>query len=225
MSLLSNVVKSITGSSITGLVQQAAPLAASYFGGPVAGSAASILTGGGFNGSRTVPDYGPVMPGGAPVFGATRTALPMIGGILRGGASLLGLGAGLGGAALRAGAGVLRTAAGAIRGVVLSSGKFLSSSKAAALARRVGIDAAAAALGIGAVELAEMIMADQQRRARRSSRGISGRDMRTAKRTIKRVERLHREIVHACSSAHVPARRAFGKPRTIVQQCLPAPRR
>lgn len=124
---------------------------------------------------------------------------PAIGRVLGGGAGLIG-------GAVAAGAGILRTAAGRIRGVVLSSGKFISSKKGVALAKRVGIDAAAAALGITAVEMAQMYL-DAGTGTRRS-RGVSAANIRTTRRTIRAVTGLHRQIVSACSSGTGLARRS-----------------
>lgn len=120
-------------------------------------------------------------------------------------------GAGLVGGAMSVAAGLVRTASGAIRGVMTTAGKFISSKKAVALAKRVGLDTAAVALGIGAVDLAQMVLADSARRGR--GRGITAASMRTTKRTMRAVMGLHRQIVQACSSSGFGRRRSSGSSR------------
>lgn len=154
--------------------------------------------------SAMLPAAMPAILGGARVLG---TAL----GTTRVGAAL-GLGGSLLPAVARGAVGVLRTVAGKIRGVVLSSGRFVSSAKAAALAKRVGMEAAAVALGVSAVELAEMVLADQEKKSRRRGRGVSGADLRRTRRTIRTVERMHDQIVSACRPA---------MPRRAARACPP----
>jgi hypothetical protein len=80
--------------------------------------------------------------------------------------------------------GLVRTAGGAIRGVILSSGRFVSRGKAVALARKIGPEAAAAALGITAVELAQMIVDD----ATATRRRINPLNIKAARRAIRRIK-------------------------------------
>lgn len=155
-----------------------------------------------------------ILPGGAPS-GFSAGALPDLGPLAMGLPGLIPRAGALIGGAARAGVGLMRTAAGKVRGVFLGSGRFISSKKGAALAKRVGIDAAAAALGISAVEMAEMVLASQE--GRRRGRGLSARDMRIAKRTIRTIDRLHDEIVRACRGT-MPARRA---PARAAAACPP----
>lgn len=68
------------------------------------------------------------------------------------------------------------------------------------LAREMGIAAAATALGITALELAELLVAP----ARRRRRGITARQIQITKDTIRRVDSLNRAIAKACPS---PSRR------------------
>lgn len=74
-----------------------------------------------------------------------------------------------------------------IMGFVLPNGARISRKSAVSLAKRVGIDAAAAALGITAVELAEALLQDAQTTSRRRRKGISYRDLRTTSRVARRL--------------------------------------
>lgn len=207
MSFLSKLVRSVAP-----VVSTVAP----FFGpvGMAAGAVAAAVSSRGAP-APAVPSF--ALPGGAPTPFAGPTGLPLglpggfpgapqLGGILPTLGRALPLVGGLVGGAVRAAAGLVRTAAGRIRGVVLASGRFVSSRKGALLARRVGIDAAAAALGISAVELAEMVLSEEERRGRRRSRGVSGADLRRTRRTINTIERMHDQIVRACRDANVPRR-------------------
>lgn len=96
-----------------------------------------------------------------------------------------------------------------LRGAVGAVGRRMTRANAVRLARMVGPHAAAAALGIGVVELAQMMVGDAARRRR--GRGITAAQMKTTRRTIRAVERLHDQIVDACRDAiprRAPARRA-----------------
>lgn len=145
-----------------------------------------------------------ILPGGAP--SGFPSGAPDLGPLAMGLPGLIPRAAGLIGGAARAAAGLVRTAAGKVRGVFLRSGRFISSKKGAALAKRVGIDAAAAALGVSTIEMAEMVLAAQE--GARRGRGLSARDMKITKRTIRTVDRLHDQIVRACRGT-MPARRSF----------------
>lgn len=136
---------------------------------------------------------------------AAAGAFPEVAGI--GGTLMRTLGAaGAVGAVARVAGTIVRSASGAIRGVIGAAGTMVSSGKAVQLAKRVGIDAAAAALGIGAVDLAQMVL--QETSKKRRARGVSGADLRRARRTIGKITRMHSYIVHACRTAHVPHRRS-----------------
>lgn len=96
-----------------------------------------------------------------------------------------------------------------LRGAAGAVGRRMTRANAVRLARMVGPHAAAAALGIGVVELAQMMVGDAARRRR--GRGITAAQMKTTRRTIRAVERLHDQIVDACRDAiprRAPARRA-----------------
>lgn len=93
-----------------------------------------------------------------------------------------------GGAVVRAGSRLIQTAIGNI-----------SRKRVVAIAKTLGIQGAATALGIGAVEIAQMVLDEGQRRGRRG--GITSAQMRTTRRTIGKVMGLHRQIAAACTSA------------------------
>jgi hypothetical protein len=126
------------------------------------------------------------MPASLPALG------PIVGGLVAGAGSLLG-------GAVRVAAGLVRTAAGKIRGVMLGTGKFVSSKKAVDLAKRVGVDAAAVALGISAVEMAQMVL--DEGTTKRRGRAITAAALRTTRRTMRQVQSMHRQIAGYCSSA------------------------
>lgn len=69
--------------------------------------------------------------------------------------------------------------------------------RALSLTRLIGPVGAAAALGLGAADLARLIFHALTHHRRRRHRGISGRDMRIARRTIGKVERAHAQLAHA----------------------------
>jgi hypothetical protein len=112
---------------------------------------------------------------------------------LTGGRTVSALSTLLGGARAAGTAGLISTATragiGAVRGIIDSAGRFFSNSKVLALAKRVGIDAAAAALGVSAVLIAQSIAADTAR-GRPRRRGITFRDVRTTKRVIRQVQSI-----------------------------------
>lgn len=157
-------------------VSRAAPVALAYMTG---GTSAALMTGLRMASatSRPPPSFGPtVMPGagGVPAGGFIRALGGAVGGIARG---VVGL---------------VRTATGKIRGVILQSGKFISRRNAVALAKRVGLDAAAVTLGISALELSEMVMDEVSRRRRR--RGITARDLSTARRVNRQLACFARQV-------------------------------
>lgn len=160
--------------------------------------------------SAPVPMMQTAQPMATPVAFPSLPSLPAIGGAIGG---MLGLGAGT---AMRAAAGLVRSAAGKIRGVMLSSGRFISSKKGAALAKRVGIDAAAAALGVSAVEMAQMVL-DSSASGRGRGRGITAASMRTTRRTIRQVSSLSRQIAQACSSSSFTRRSSARRPFPVAR--------
>lgn len=98
--------------------------------------------------------------------------------------------------------GLVFTTTGVIRGVQTASG-FFNRRRMVQLAKTVGLEAAAAALGITVVQLATAV-GDEQRRPRRR-RGISGRDLATTRRTIRAIKSMACQI--GVSTA-APRRRA-----------------
>lgn len=117
----------------------------------------------------------------------------------------------LGGAA-SATAGVLRSVGGRILGVMLPSGVKVSRKSVVALAKTMGVQGAATALGIGAVELAEMVMEEEMRKGRGKGRGVTGAQLRTTRTTMRKVERMHRQIASYARDAGVCAPR---RPRIV----------
>ncbi|MBI4598007.1 MAG: hypothetical protein HY737_06375 [Candidatus Omnitrophica bacterium] len=92
--------------------------------------------------------------------------------------------------------GAIRNAAGRIVGFITSSGRRISPKTAASVAKKIGIEAAAVALGITAFELAEMLF-DQAARPRRR-RGLSYRDIRTARRVCRTISTMQTQLA-ACA--------------------------
>lgn len=91
--------------------------------------------------------------------------------------------------------------------VVLPSGKVVTRKNAVALAKRIGVDAAALALGISAAELASAI-AEHHARPRRSRGTITRKDLATVRRTSRKLNSA------LCALASIPRpsvrRRAAG---------------
>lgn len=83
--------------------------------------------------------------------------------------------------------GIATTTTGVIRGVGTASG-FVTRRRMVQLAKTIGLEAAAAALGITIVQLAQAV-GDEQRRPRRR-RGLSGRDIATTRRTIRMIKSM-----------------------------------
>lgn len=95
-------------------------------------------------------------------------------------------------AVIRGGQGIARTATGRIGRIFLPSGASVSKRDAASLIRRVGFEAAAVALGITAIEAAELFLQESSRRRR--GRGITAAQVRNARRTTCMVARLARDL-------------------------------
>jgi hypothetical protein len=79
-------------------------------------------------------------------------------------------------------------------------GKRVTPQQAMALVRRVGPEAAAAALGLSAVELAQWLMQSNALRGRRR-RGVTGRQIASARSTIRRVTGFMHLVQSACGPA------------------------
>jgi len=105
--------------------------------------------------------------------------------------------------------GMVTNAAGRILGVILPNGAKVTPQAAAALAKRIGIDAAAGGLGIGAVELAQLLLQDAKRKSAgsRRRRGISYRDIRIVNRTMRKFRTMQHHLHCAAPVRRAPARR------------------
>jgi hypothetical protein len=79
-------------------------------------------------------------------------------------------------------------------------GRRVTAQQAMALVRRIGPEAAAAALGLTAVELAQWLMQSNALKGRRR-RGITGRQISNARSTIRRVTGFMAQIQSACGPA------------------------
>lgn len=90
--------------------------------------------------------------------------------------------------------GILRTVTGRISSIVLPSGQKYSAKRAASLIKSVGLQAAAAALGVGVVEVAEILLSQTGPGARRRRRGISYAQLRNAKRVACTISRMARDL-------------------------------
>lgn len=159
-------------------------------------------TSGGFNG------VGPVISDSGPMYGyggysgmpaALPAAFPMIGAM--GGAALRTLPA-IGGAVMGAG-----------RAVVAAATK----KNAVKLAKVLGVQGAATALGIGAIELAQWVIDDAKRKGR--GRGVTAAQLRTTRRTMRKVMGMARTIRKECSETGFIARR-----RAPTVYCAPRKR-
>jgi len=120
---------------------------------------------------------------------------------------------GMGRRLLTSARGIVSTMTGKIIGVMRGTQLFRSR-QVARLAREVGIPAAATALGITAVEVAQIIASDIVSKTRRRARGISARDIRSARRTISKMNSFQKLIQCAPGARRAPARSAG----TIIRQ-------
>jgi len=101
---------------------------------------------------------------------------------------------------------------GRIRGIVARSGEFFTSAKVADLAQRFGLEMAAAGLGVGLLEVAQSVFSHHRSRRRRRGRGITARDMKTSRRTIRKLTRMHHELAHLAAQGIRHARRSAALP-------------
>lgn len=88
--------------------------------------------------------------------------------------------------------GLAYSATGKLMGVMRGTALF-SNKKALRLARVIGIEATAVALGITAADVAQMIVAEAAKGPRRA-RGISARDVRTTRRTIGKIRSIEKGL-------------------------------
>lgn len=141
-------------------------------------------------------------PGGAEMIGMGGGRMMMTG---RGGLPARIPGGGGGGtrdivSAARSGGGGMVAKDGVIRGIVALGGKYLTNRKVVALAKRIGLEAAAAALGISVLNIAQMIATDASRPTRRR-RGITWRELNTTRRTMRRLASM------SCYVSKAPVKR------------------
>ena len=100
--------------------------------------------------------------------------------------------------------GLAYSATGKLIGVMRGQSLFRAA-KVRKLAQQVGIDAAAVALGITAVDVAQLIATDVGKPKRRS-RGISAADMRCTRRTVAAVRGIQKQLT-AAGACRVATRR------------------
>lgn len=98
-----------------------------------------------------------------------------------------------GGAVLRAGE-LIYTAAGRLSGLVDQFMRKWSVRRVAALARRLGPEAAAAALGVGMAVVLQMVAQDASRVVRRRRRGISWGQLNTTRKTLRKFDTMNKYL-------------------------------
>jgi len=143
----------------------------------------------------------PIFAGGINVAG--------LGAIFRGIGGLVGGRAAVGAGALATGGAagnLILSSTGRILSVVTATGARISRKRMVAIAKSIGLQAGAAALGIGLVELATVVTDDLGRPRRR--RGITARDFTTTRRTMNKIKSMHamlptRATARRAGPAHV----------------------
>ena len=178
----------------------AAPLIGAYLGGPVGAAAGKVVA------SKFAPRPAALIGGPAPGYpGAVRTATPMkppLRSIAPAGARA-GLAAGRSIDAM----GVVRSVTGKLLGVMKGVGTMVSRKKIVRLAKTVGIEVAAATLGVTALIVAQMVMDDQASPKRQ--RGISASDVKCTRRTVGKIRTITRSLVDS----------GICKPRAPSRKC------
>jgi len=172
------------GGFLSALGSIAAPIIGGIVGGP-AGFALGSAVSAGFGAPSS--SVGPTVltlrgpPRGRPVTtgGGGATTLPGAGGVLS-----LALGAG-------------RLIASLLARASATLGKRINRAGVLSLTREVGIVAAATALGLTAVEIAQIIASKPRRRRR----GITAAQLTTTKATIRRMDSINRAIAQVCPPA------------------------
>jgi len=187
--------------NITGAVRSLAPLIGGAIAGPVGAGVGALFV----PQPKTASLMPMPLPGGMPGTGMMQTAgvpklpsVPSMGQMFSQGLRWL-IGP----------RGIARSAAGKIVGVMRGTTLFRNK-KAIALAKQIGIDAAAVALGITVADVAEMFVAEAGKRRR--VRGISGRDIKCTRRTLGKLRSVQRLI-----GAAAPRRSAPRRPSTVVR--------
>jgi len=197
VSMISKAFKAVRGIAI--------PAAATLLGGPAAGALATRAVGfyeSNRAASQSLMGGGPIAaPGGGMMETAGVPKVPSTGGFMQ---PMLRWLIGPRGIARNA----IGKMVGVMRGVTLFRNKRI-----VALARQIGIEAAAVALGITIVEVSEAFINETGKRRR--ARGISGRDIRVTRRTINKIRGVERDL--AASGICRPRGRARSS-GTIIRQ-------
>ena len=94
----------------------------------------------------------------------------------------------------------------ALRGVFTSGFGFVSRKKVVEIVKAIGINAAAVVLGIGVLEVAQLLAADAVAKKRRRG-GITARQLRTTRSTIGKVETIHGKLLKTFADATCGPRR------------------
>ena len=164
---------------------------AAFNRGPIAGPSPVVL--------QRPPVGSPIFSGGIPVaIGSLITGIGRT--LFGGGRAAVGGGAlALGGAA----GNLVLSSTGRILAVITASGARIGRKRAVAIAKFLGLNAGAAALGIGIVELAQMTVDETGRPRRR--RGITARDFATTRRTMTKIKSMHAMLPTRGTSRRSPA--------------------
>ena len=160
------------GFSIGGLLGGLAPIIGGIFGGPVGAAIGGVVGGAiGSRSSQVSPAaFGPSIAGpSVSLPGATPVAGALVPGAMGAARALI--------RALLARAGA-------------TLGRRVSHRTVRDLVKQVGIAAAAAALGLTAVEIAQILAAEPKRRRR----GITARDITTTKRVLRRTASIQHDL-------------------------------
>lgn len=136
------------------------------------------------------------MPGGMPTMAASIAfpalgALPALGGMV--GRALPSM---LGGAVV---GGVVTGAVAVGRRMISTAIGYITKERVVAIAKTLGIQAAATALGIGAIEIAQIVLDEEVKKKRRRGGGVTGAQLRTTRKTMRKVMGMARTIRSACS--------------------------
>lgn len=115
--------------------------------------------------------------------------------------------------------GMVSTISGRLLGVMRGS-KLFRSKEVMSMAKLIGIEATAVALGISAVEVAQLIAAQlTQTAGRRRGRGISARDVKVTRRTIGKIRSIERTLSDVCGPRTSRARKSRSTiPAAFVRQ-------
>lgn len=95
-----------------------------------------------------------------------------------------------------------------VRGLIDQFGRKWSARRVAALARKLGVEAAAAALGVGAVMVVDMVAQDSMTAVRRRRKGISFSQLSTTRKTLRKIESMNRYLCRPAGVSRAPVRRA-----------------